>query len=109
MFSSSVVLAAGGVGNLFLHTANPPGATGDGIAMAFRAGCEIINAEYVQFHPTVLYHRDVQRFLITEALRGEGARLLNRKGEPFMDRYNPTLKDLAPRDETARAISGKWR
>jgi L-aspartate oxidase len=104
MFSSSVVLAAGGVGNLFLHTANPPGATGDGIAMAFRAGCEIINAEYVQFHPTVLYHRDVQRFLITEALRGEGARLLNRKGEPFMERYNPTLKDLAPRDETARAI-----
>jgi L-aspartate oxidase len=72
--------------------------------MAYRAGCEIINSEYIQFHPTTLYHRDAERFLMTEALRGEGARLMNRKGEYFMERYNPELKDLAPRDEVARAI-----
>lgn len=104
LFASHVVLATGGVGNLFLHTSNPKGATGDGIAMALRVGCEVINAEYVQFHPTILFHRDKQRFLITEALRGEGARLLNRRGEPFMERYHPAMKDLAPRDEVSRAI-----
>jgi L-aspartate oxidase len=104
LFASHVVLATGGVGNLFLHTSNPKGATGDGIAMALRVGCEVINAEYVQFHPTILFHRDKQRFLITEALRGEGARLLNRRGEPFMERYHPRMKDLAPRDEVSRAI-----
>ncbi len=103
-FGSAIVIAAGGVGNLFFHTSNPPGATGDGIAMASRAGAEIINAEYVQFHPTVLFHRDVNRFLITESMRGEGARLMNHRGEYFMERYNPQLKDLAPRDEVARAI-----
>jgi len=103
-FTPSVVLASGGIGNLFLHTSNPECSTGDGIAMAYRTGAEIINAEYVQFHPTVLYHRDVKRFLITEALRGEGARLKNRRGEYFMEKYNPVLKDLAPRDEVARAI-----
>jgi len=104
IFASSVVLATGGIGNLFLHTSNPESATGDGIAMAYRAGVEIINAEYVQFHPTILFHRDVKRFLISEALRGEGARLVTKKGEFFMDTYNPELKDLAPRDEVARAI-----
>jgi L-aspartate oxidase len=103
-FASSVILASGGVGNLFLHTSNPPGATGDGIAMASRAGAQIINAEYVQFHPTVLFNPDVTRFLISEALRGEGAKLMNRKGEYFMARYQPGLKDLAPRDQVARAI-----
>jgi L-aspartate oxidase len=72
--------------------------------MAQRAGAEIINAEFIQFHPTVLFHRDVKRFLITEALRGEGARLINRQGEHFMERYHPSQKDLAPRDEVARAI-----
>lgn len=102
--SGAVVLAAGGVGNLFLHTSNPRGATGDGIAMAHRVGCEIINAEFVQFHPTILYHRDVKRFLISEALRGEGARLVNRRGEYFMEKYHPELQELAPRDEVARAI-----
>jgi L-aspartate oxidase len=103
-YSGAVVLAAGGVGNLFLHTSNPRGATGDGVAMAHRAGCEIINSEFVQFHPTILYHRDIKRFLISEALRGEGARLKNRRGEYFMQKYNPELQELGPRDEVARAI-----
>ncbi|MBN1697497.1 MAG: L-aspartate oxidase [Spirochaetales bacterium] len=102
--SPAVILATGGVGNLYLHTSNPPGATGDGIAMASRIGAEIVNAEYVQFHPTILFHRDVKRFLISESLRGEGARLKNRKGEFFMAKYEPELKSLAPRDEVSRAI-----
>ena len=104
IFAGATVLATGGIGNLYLHTSNPEGASGDGIAMAYRAGCSILNAEYVQFHPTVLYHRDVKRFLITEALRGEGAKLMNVHGEYFMERYNSEYKDLAPRDEVARAI-----
>lgn len=104
IFGSSVVLATGGLGNLFLHTSNPAGSVGDGVAMAYRSGATILNAEFVQFHPTKLFHRDVKRFLISESLRGEGARLMNRKGEYFMERYNPELKDLAPRDEVSRAI-----
>lgn len=104
VFSSVVVLATGGVGNLFINTSNPPGATGDGVAMAYRVGVPIINAHYIQFHPTVLFHRDIKRLLITEAFRGEGARLLNHRGEYFMERYNPVQKDLAPRDEVSRAI-----
>ena len=100
----NVVLASGGVGNLFLHTSNPSGATGDGIAMAYRIGAEVIHAEYIQFHPTILYHRDRKRFLISESLRGEGARLMNAAGQYFMEKYHPELKDLAPRDEVARAI-----
>ncbi len=103
-FAPAVILATGGVGNLFLHTSNPPGATGDGIAMAARIGVEVLNAEYVQFHPTVLFHRDVKRFLISEALRGEGAVLVNHAGERFMQRRVPGLGDLAPRDEVARAM-----
>ena len=103
-FAPVLVLATGGLGNLFLHTSNPPGAIGDGVAMAYRAGVEVINAEYIQFHPTVFYHRDVKRFLITEAMRGEGAKLMNRRGEYFMERYLPEQRDLAPRDEVARAI-----
>jgi L-aspartate oxidase len=104
IFAHAVVLATGGVGNLYLHTSNTPGATGDGVAMAYRIGAEIVNAEYVQFHPTILYHRDVKRFLISESLRGEGARLMNKNGEYFLPKYNPNLKDLAPRDEVSRAI-----
>ncbi|MGA2975871.1 MAG: L-aspartate oxidase [Spirochaetia bacterium] len=103
-FAPAVILATGGVGNLFLHTSNPPCATGDGLAMASRIGAEILNAEYVQFHPTVLFHRDVKRFLISEALRGEGARLINHAGERFMKRYDPERQDLAPRDEVSRAM-----
>ncbi len=104
VFAPSVVLATGGVGTLYHHSSNPPGATGDGIAMAYRAGAEILNAEFIQFHPTTLYHRDVDNFLITEALRGEGARLMNSSGDYFMQEYEPELKDLAPRDRVARAI-----
>ena len=104
IFAPTTILATGGVGNLFLHTSNPPAATGDGIAMAYRVGVEILNAEFVQFHPTVLFHRDIGRFLITESMRGEGGRLKNRDGEYFMNRYSPAQKELAPRDEVARAI-----
>ena len=103
-FAPSVLLATGGVGNLFLHTSNPPGATGDGLAMAHRIGAEVLNAEYVQFHPTVLFHRDVERFLISEALRGEGALLLNQHGERFMKKYDSGRMELAPRDVVARAM-----
>ncbi len=103
-FAPAVILASGGLGNLYLHSSNPPGATGDGMAMAYRAGAHIVNAEFVQFHPTVLFHRDIKRFLISESLRGEGALLMNRNGEHFMERYQPGLKDLAPRDQVARAI-----
>jgi L-aspartate oxidase len=103
-FAPAVILATGGTGNLYLHTSNPVGATGDGVAMAYRIGAEIINAEFIQFHPTILFHKDVKRFLISESVRGEGARLVNKKGEYFMEKYSPLMKDLAPRDEVSRAI-----
>ncbi|MGZ6970523.1 MAG: L-aspartate oxidase, partial [Thermoanaerobaculia bacterium] len=98
------VLATGGVGRLFLHTTNTRHAIGGGLAMAARAGAATMNLEYVQFHPTTLYQPDAEGFLISEALRGEGAVLVNRAGEPFMRRYAPGLKDLAPRDVVTRAI-----
>lgn len=103
VLARKTILATGGLGQVFLHTTNPPGSRGDGLAMAHRAGADIINAEYVQFHPTAFYHRDADRFLISEAVRGEGAKLLNRKGERFMLKYHP-LAELAPRDVVARAI-----
>ena len=102
-FSHIVILATGGIGNLYQYTTNPVCATGDGISMAYRAGADIINAEFIQFHPTALFHKDIKRFLISESLRGEGARLLNHNGEFFMEKYSP-LKELAPRDVVARAI-----
>ena len=98
------VLATGGLGRLFLHTTNTRHAIGDGLAMAARAGAATLNLEYVQFHPTTLYHPDADRFLISEALRGEGAVLVNKSGEAFMERYDPVRKDLAPRDVVTRAI-----
>ena len=103
-YAPATILATGGAGNLFLHTSNPACATADGLAMAQRVGAEILNAEFVQFHPTVLFHRDVKRFLISEAVRGEGARLVNLHGQAFMKKYAPDLADLAPRDEVARAM-----
>ncbi|HET7437838.1 MAG TPA: FAD-dependent oxidoreductase [Thermoanaerobaculia bacterium] len=104
VFADFTVLATGGVGQIYLHSTNTRSAIGDGVVMAHRAGARIMNAEYVQFHPTALADKKANHFLISEALRGEGARLRNEKGEYFMARYAPDLKDLAPRDVVARAI-----
>ncbi len=106
IFAESTVLATGGLGQLYLHTTNPRGARGDGLAMASRAGATIINAEYVQFHPTAFYHRDSDRFLISESVRGEGAVLRNRDGVAFMRDYHPD-GDLAPRDVGGARDSGR--
>jgi len=103
LLSQKLILASGGLGNIFQHTTNPEGCTGDGLSMAHRAGADIINAEFIQFHPTALYHKDINRFLISESLRGEGAKLLNHAGLKFMSKYSP-MRDLAPRDVVARAI-----
>jgi L-aspartate oxidase len=102
--ASVTVLATGGLGRIYRNTTNPPGARGDGLAMAHRAGARITNAEYVQFHPTALAAPGREGFLISEAVRGEGGILLTPNGHPFMGEYSPEWKDLAPRDVVARAI-----
>jgi L-aspartate oxidase len=104
----ATLLATGGLGNVFLNTTNPDVATGDGVALAWRAGAEISDIEFVQFHPTALDLAGAPRFLLSEAMRGEGAVLVNARGERFMEGVHP-LKELAPRDVVARAILAQSR
>ncbi|MBN1487615.1 MAG: L-aspartate oxidase [Anaerolineae bacterium] len=104
ILAKATILATGGLGRIYRHTTNPAGARGDGLAMAHRAGAWIINAEYIQFHPTTLAVPGTENFLISEAVRGEGAQLFTPDGRHFMDQYAPKWGDLAPRDVVARAI-----
>lgn len=103
IIASYTILASGGCGSVFLNTSNPQGAIGSGYAMAHQAGARIVNMEYIQFHPTSLFHKDADSFLISETVRGEGGRLKTKEGLRFMDKYN-AKQEMGPRDEVTRAI-----